>query len=132
MKDFITNVQNWASERGIYDYSTGTAQLLKAMSEMGELADAHAKMNIPEMKDAVGEKILLDGIPAIMFLPDYPLERFRDFVRKTVKLFWPRLILGASDEVPPPADIERVRIVSEIVDSFNHEKSKKRILQKNE
>lgn len=55
MKDFITNVQNWASERGIYDYSTGTAQLLKAISEMGELADAHAKMDILEMKDAVGD-----------------------------------------------------------------------------
>jgi NTP pyrophosphatase (non-canonical NTP hydrolase) len=55
MKEFITNVQNWASERGIYDYSTGTAQLLKAISEMGELADAHAKMDILEMKDAVGD-----------------------------------------------------------------------------
>lgn len=55
MKDFITNVQNWAGERGIYDYSTGTAQLLKAISEMGELADAHAKMDILEMKDAVGD-----------------------------------------------------------------------------
>ena len=55
MKEFITNVQNWASERGIYDYSTSTAQLLKAISEMGELADAHAKMDILEMKDAVGD-----------------------------------------------------------------------------
>ena len=55
MKDFITNVQNWAAERGIYDYSTGTAQLLKAISEMGELADAHAKNDIHEMKDAVGD-----------------------------------------------------------------------------
>lgn len=55
MKEFITNVQNWASERGIYDHSTATAQLLKAISEMGELADAHAKNDIPEMKDAVGD-----------------------------------------------------------------------------
>lgn len=76
-------------------------------------------VNLEEMKDAVGEKILLDGIPAIMFLPNYPLEKFKDFVRKIIKLFWPRLILGASDEVPPPADIERVRVVSEIVDDFN-------------
>ena len=74
------------------------------------------------MKDAVGEKILLDGIPAIMFLPDYPLEKFKDFIRRIIELFWPRLILGASDEVPPPADIERVKIVSEIVDNFNNQK----------
>ena len=58
MKDFITNVQNWASERGIYDHSTGTAQLLKAISEIGELADAHAKNDIPEMKDAVGDVLV--------------------------------------------------------------------------
>ncbi|GAI24262.1 unnamed protein product, partial [marine sediment metagenome] len=55
-------------------------------------------------------------------LADYPLEEFKDFIRKIVELFWPRLILGASDEVPPPADIERVKIVSEIVNNFNHEK----------
>jgi len=79
-------------------------------------------VSLEEMKDAVGEKILLDGIPAIMFLADYPLEEFKDFIRKIVELFWPRLILGASDEVPPPADIERVKIVSEIVNNFNHEK----------
>ena len=79
-------------------------------------------VSLEEMKDAVGEKILLDGIPAIMFLPDYPLEKFKNFIRKIIELFWPRLILGASDEVPPPADIERVKIVSEIVNNFNHEK----------
>jgi len=78
-------------------------------------------VSLEEMKDAVEEKILLDGIPAIMFLPNYPLKKFKDFVRKIIELFWPRLILGASDEVPPPADIERVRIVSEIVDNFNQE-----------
>jgi len=79
-------------------------------------------VSLEEMKDAVGEKILLDGIPAIIFLPDYPLKKFKDFIRRIIELFWPRLILGASDEVPPPADIERVKIVSEIVDNFDHEK----------
>lgn len=55
MEEFISNVQNWASERGIYDHSTSTAQLLKAISEVGELADAHAKNDMPEVKDAVGD-----------------------------------------------------------------------------
>jgi len=77
-------------------------------------------VSIEEMKDAIGDKILLDGIPAIMFLPGYPLKEFEDFVKRIIELFYPRLILGASDEVPPPADIERVRIVSEIVSDFNH------------
>lgn len=75
--------------------------------------------SLEEMKEAIGDKILLDGVPAIIFLPNYPLEKFKDFVRKIMKLFWPRLILGASDEVPPPADIERVRIISGMVSDFS-------------
>ena len=34
------NVQEWAAARGIYEHSSARAQLLKAFSEMGELADA--------------------------------------------------------------------------------------------
>ena len=34
------NVQEWAAARGIYAHSSARAQLLKAFSEMGELADA--------------------------------------------------------------------------------------------
>lgn len=70
-------------------------------------------VTIEEIKESIGDKILLDGIPAIFFLPDYPLEEFQACVEKLVKLFHPRLILGASDEVPPPADIERVRYAAE-------------------
>ena len=77
-------------------------------------------VTIEEMKDALGDKILLDGIPAILFLPSYPLEELEKCVEKLITLFYPRLILGVSDEVPPPADIERVRIVSEMVNDFNH------------
>lgn len=58
MKDFITNVQGWASERGIYEHSTSTAQLLKAISEIGELADAHAKNNRDEVIDAIGDVLV--------------------------------------------------------------------------
>ena len=76
-------------------------------------------VSLEEMKEAIGDKILLDGIPAIIFLPDYPLEKFKDFMRKIIELFWPRLILGASDEVPPSADVERVRIIFEMVSDFN-------------
>lgn len=75
-------------------------------------------VTLEEMKEAIGEKILLDGIPAILFLPDYPLEELQKCVEKLVNFFYPRLILGASDEVPPPADIERVRYVSRYCDMF--------------
>lgn len=48
-------IQNWSHERGIYTHSTATMQLLKAVSEMGELADAHAKDRKGEQIDAVGD-----------------------------------------------------------------------------
>lgn len=37
------------------------------------------------------------------------------FTEKLVSMFAPNLILGVSDEVPPPADIERVRAVGKFV-----------------
>jgi hypothetical protein len=35
--------------------------------------------------------------------------------KKLVDLFYPRLVLGISDEIPPDADIERVRLVGKLV-----------------
>ena len=70
-------------------------------------------VSIEEIKESIGDKILLDGIPAIMFLPNYPLEELKAFTRRVIELFHPRLILGVSDEVPPPADIERVACISQ-------------------
>ena len=48
-------VENWAGSRGIYDHSTPQAQLLKAFSEMGELADAIIKNDLNGELDAVGD-----------------------------------------------------------------------------
>lgn len=74
-------------------------------------------VTLEEMREAIDDKVLLDGIPAILFLPDYPLEELERCVEKIVDFFHPRLVLGISDELPPPADIERVRLVSRIVDN---------------
>lgn len=53
--EFVSNVQQWSTERGIYEHSTATAQLLKAFSEAGELADAVIKNDIDGLKDAIGD-----------------------------------------------------------------------------
>lgn len=53
--EFVSNVQQWSTERGIYEHSTATAQLLKAFSEAGELADAVIKNDIDALKDAIGD-----------------------------------------------------------------------------
>lgn len=54
-KEFKENVESWAQERGIYEHSTPEAQLLKALSELGELADAIIKDDREGLKDAIGD-----------------------------------------------------------------------------
>ena len=52
------NVQEWAAARGIYEHSSARAQLLKAFSEMGELADAEIEDDGPAAADAVGDVLV--------------------------------------------------------------------------
>jgi hypothetical protein len=72
-------------------------------------------VTLEEIKAAMGDLVLLDGIPALLFLPSYPVEELVACVRRVVDLFYPRLVLGISDEIPPDGDIERVRLVGELV-----------------
>src|SRR5690625_4084565 len=53
--EFVDNVQNWSRERGIYEHSTPDAQLLKALSEVGELADAYIKQDAEGIVDGIGD-----------------------------------------------------------------------------
>ena len=56
--EFVENVQRWAAERGIYEHSTPDAQLLKALSELGELADAYAKQDTAGVIDGIGDVLV--------------------------------------------------------------------------
>lgn len=52
---FVGNVQDWQRDKGIYEHSTPLAQALKAVSEVGELADAVIKGDRDALKDAIGD-----------------------------------------------------------------------------
>ena len=58
MKDLIEKVEQWGRDRCIIPNSTPQAQLLKSMSEMGELADATLKSDVPEIVDGVGDVLV--------------------------------------------------------------------------
>ena len=76
-------------------------------------------ITIEEMKEALGDNlILLDGIPMTCFLPHEPIEELEAMTRKIIELFSPNLILGISDEPSPVCDIERVRLVAEILKEY--------------
>lgn len=49
------SVIRWAEDRKIIPNATPVSQLLKAVSEMGELCDAEGKRDIDAIKDAVGD-----------------------------------------------------------------------------
>lgn len=65
-------------------------------------------VTLEEIKEHIGDKILLDGIPAVLFMSTYTREELMETVEKVVKLFHPRLVLGVSDEVPEGADEEAI------------------------
>ena len=72
------------------------------------------KVTMEEMAEHIGDKVLLDGIPAVLFMPQYSREELMAAVEKLVSLF-PRLVLGISDEVPEGTDeeaIERVAMIA--------------------
>ena len=71
-----------------------------------------------ELKEAIGNTILLDGIPAILFLSHYSYKELEDFTLKVLEIFSPNLIMGVSDELQPDGDIKKVKLISEIVGSF--------------
>ena len=56
--DYEDLVVDWAAERKIIPNSTAAAQCLKAVSEMGELADAVGKKDKEAMQDAVGDVVV--------------------------------------------------------------------------
>ncbi len=72
-------------------------------------------VELEELCDAMGDKIMLDGVPCVHFLPNFPLAELEECVEKLLELQAPRLIIGISDEISPPGDIERVRHVAEMV-----------------
>jgi hypothetical protein len=73
-------------------------------------------VTLDEIEASIGDKILMDGIPAVLFLPHHPMEELQACVEEIVRRFHPRLILGISDELPEGSgyeSVERVRWVAE-------------------
>jgi NTP pyrophosphatase (non-canonical NTP hydrolase) len=58
MQDLIEKIESWARDRQIIPNSTPLAQLMKTVSELGELADATLKNDRPGIVDGVGDVIV--------------------------------------------------------------------------
>lgn len=58
LNDLETKILGWSAERGILEHSTPAAQTLKAMSEMGELADNILKGRHSAARDDIGDIVV--------------------------------------------------------------------------
>jgi NTP pyrophosphatase (non-canonical NTP hydrolase) len=56
--ELIAAIEGWAKAREIIPNSTPMAQLMKTMSELGELADATLKSQPNEIVDGVGDVVV--------------------------------------------------------------------------
>jgi len=79
-------------------------------------------VTVAQIKEGLGDKILLDGIPATLCMPHFPESRLEETVNELLELFAPNLILGISDELPPNANISRFKLISKIVDEYKLDK----------
>lgn len=76
-------------------------------------------VNLKEVKDALGDMYLLDGIAAVLFNDTYSEQQLIDQTKEVIDLFAPHLVLGISDEISSHGDINRIKLVGEIVDDYN-------------
>lgn len=77
-------------------------------------------VTLEEVKAALGDDIfLLDGIPAIYFDETFTVETLAACTHRLIDLFAPKLVLGISDEISSTGDLERIRVVGQIVDEYN-------------
>ncbi len=77
-------------------------------------------VTLEEIKASLGDDLfLLDGIPAVYFDSMFSIETLAACARRVIELFAPKLVLGISDEISSHGDLERIRVVSEIVDEYN-------------
>lgn len=57
--NIYSNIRHWAADKGIYTSGDSKTQYVKLMEEAGELAQAILKQNKAEIKDAIGDMIVV-------------------------------------------------------------------------
>ena len=76
-------------------------------------------VTLEETKKHLGEMFLIDGIPAIYFDREFPVETLVAHTKQCLELFAPRLVLGISDEMSSRGEIDRMLTVRDIVEEYN-------------
>jgi NTP pyrophosphatase (non-canonical NTP hydrolase) len=56
---YFDKIRDWADERGIYDSGDPKTQYIKLMEEAGEVGRAILKQDLPEIKDGIGDMVVV-------------------------------------------------------------------------
>ena len=83
------DIRSWATDKGIYDKGNARTQYLKLMEESGELAEALLKNDTAEIKDAIGDMIVvLTSIAKFkgMFIEDCIKSAYDVIAKRTGKM----------------------------------------------
>ena len=83
------DIRSWATDKGIYDKGDARTQYLKLMEESGELAEALLKNDKAEIKDAIGDMIVvLTSIAKFedMFIEDCIKSAYDVIAKRTGKM----------------------------------------------
>ena len=59
LNDRFGLIRTWAKDRGLYDKGNSHTQYVKLMEEAGELAQSLLKQDKPEIKDAIGDMVIV-------------------------------------------------------------------------
>ena len=59
LTNYFPFIRDWAQDRGIYDKGNSHTQYVKLIEEAGELAEALLKRNAYEIKDAIGDMVVV-------------------------------------------------------------------------
>lgn len=76
-------------------------------------------VTLEEMKEAVGDRLLIDGIAAVLFSVNYPVEELIKQTERVLEMFEGQLVLGISDEIASDGSLDRVELVRDMVEEFN-------------
>ena len=65
--------------------------------------------------------VVIGGLPGAFFSPLFPEDYFKEHIRKVLSVFSVRdgFVLGSADQVPPDAELHRIRLVRDILDNKN-------------
>ena len=78
-------------------------------------------IKVEEFSDyVIGDSIMWGGIPGPYFTNIISDKKFKEFVLKVIETMVkePRYILGIGDQIPPDGHINRIEMVSELVEKY--------------